>query len=153
MIPELRRLLVIMARSWDGHCARSTEKTAESRSKPFIGCLNTPICGNGKRFLCSKSCFGLLLGHWFRATVGPGMAGKGGNRGSTRREKKSTRGILCDTIPKTGCRYNKMVSLGAPKAKNSSSWSSFPGNVHTAVTSIWVGRNGLSHDFPILLQK
>ena len=35
----------------DGHCARSTEKTTESCSKPFIGCLNTPIWCNGKRFL------------------------------------------------------------------------------------------------------
>ena len=75
-------------KSCNGECAHSAEKTAENRSKPLTGCLNTPISSNGNRFLCSKSCFGLLLGHWFRAPVGPGMAGKGANRGSTHREIK-----------------------------------------------------------------
>ena len=46
-------------------CAHSAEKTAENRSKPLTGCLNTPISSNGKRFLCSKSCFVLLLGPGF----------------------------------------------------------------------------------------
>ena len=91
----------------DGQCALSAEKTAESRSKSSIGCLNTPISSNGKRFWCSKSWFGWVssrLGHCFRAQSELELPGKAEIEVRLAEKSKSTRRILCDTIVKTTSR-------------------------------------------------